>query len=351
MLYNTVMIIVVIAGGQGSRLWPLSKPNYPKHLLALTNESSLLQNTITRAEKLTKKIYIIPEASHVEEVKKQIPHYAKNILLEPARRGTANCIIFALAELKKVAEPNEVIVFLYADSHIGDETGFVHTMQAATKAASDLHKIVLVGVQPDYPATGFGYIKTGEELTSEYGQPVLKVEKFVEKPDEKTARQYLKSKQYLWNMGLFAGSIKTFEQTIAGTNKKLWEDYKNLNSKSGKAQQEYYLSLPNEAIDTALIEKVTDLAVVPGHFDWADIGSFRDLHEILKNGESNVTQGQVAQVDCQETLVVSNSKPIVTIGLQDMIVIESEEGILICPKDKSQLVKEGVEILHKTKTK
>lgn len=351
MLYNTVMIIVIIAGGQGSRLWPLSKPDYPKHLLALTNQNSLLQNTIVRAEKLTKKIYIVPEASHVDEVKKQLPKYANHILLEPGRRGTANCIIFALSELKKVAKNDEVIAFLHADSHIGDEAGFVKTMQAATQAAADLHKITLVGVQPDYPATGFGYIKTGEELTSEYGQPVLSVEKFVEKPDVKTARNYIKSKQYLWNMGLFAGSLQTFEQAMQATNAELWEHYQTLIQKSGKAKQSYYLGLPNEPIDTALIEKVKDLAVVPGHFDWADIGSFRDLHEILKNGETNVTRGKVAQIDCEETLVVAHNKPIVTIGLRDMVVIDSDEGILICPKDKSQLVKEGVEILHKTKTK
>lgn len=345
------MIIVIIAGGQGTRLWPLSKPDYPKHLLALTNKNSLLQNTIKRSEKLTKQIYIVPEESHVEEVKKQIPHYAQNIFLEPGRRGTAHCIIFALAELAKTAKPDEVVAFLHADSHIGDEDGFVRTVQAATQAAQDLNKITLVGVQPDYPATGFGYIKTGQELTSEYGQPVLEVERFVEKPDEKTARQYLKSKQYLWNMGLFAGTIKTFENSMKKTNPVLWRRYQELMKKTGSAKQKYYLSLPNEAIDTALIEKVPDLAVVPGHFDWADIGSFRDLHEILKNGESNVTKGQVAQLECTETLVVGHSKPIVTIGLENMIVIESDEGILICPKDKSQRVKEGLEILHKTKAK
>lgn len=337
------MIIVVIAGGQGTRLWPLSKPDYPKHLLALIDDNSLLQNTLERVEPLSKEIYIVPESSHVEEVKKQVPELKNNIILEPGRRGTANCILFALAQLKKTAPKDEVIAFLHADSHITDKHAFAETVEAAGKAAADLNKIVLVGVQPDYPATGFGYIKTGKEIASEYGQPVLAVEKFVEKPNEKTAREYLKSKQYLWNLGLFAGTIASFEREMKAVNSELYERYKALGEKTGQEQADYYLSLPNEAIDTALIEKILDLAVVPGHFDWADIGSFRDLHEILRNGESNVHKGQVYDIGSKDSLVIAGNKPIVTIGLDNMIVVDTDEGILICPKDKCQLVKEGVE--------
>lgn len=337
------MIIVVIAGGQGTRLWPLSKSDYPKHLLNLIDDNSLLQNTISRIESLASEIYVVPESSHVDEVKKQLPDLADKIILEPARRGTAHCIIYALAELKKLHKPDEVVVFLHADHHIGDISAFQETVEAAARSAADLQRITLIGVAPDYPATGFGYIKTGKEIASEYGQPVLAVEKFVEKPNEKTAREYLKSKQYLWNLGLFAGTIDSFENEMKAVNSKLYERYTTLIEKSGQVQADYYLSLPNEAIDTALIEKIPDLAVVPGHFDWADIGSFRDLHEILRNGNSNVHKGQVYDIDSKDSLVIANNKPIVTIGLDNMIVVDTDQGILICPKDKCQLVKEGVE--------
>ena len=208
------MIIVVIAGGQGTRLWPLSKSDYPKHLLSLIDENSLLQNTIRRIGTLANEIYIVPESSHVDEVKKQLPDLAGKIILEPARRGTAHCIIYALAELKKLHKPDEVVVFLHADHHIGDISAFQETVEAAARSAADLQRITLIGVAPDYPATGFGYIKTGKEVANELGMPVLSVENFVEKPDEKTARNYLKSKQYLWNLGLFAGTIETFEREI-----------------------------------------------------------------------------------------------------------------------------------------
>ncbi len=338
------MTIVIIAGGQGTRLWPLSRPDQPKHLLSLINEDSLLQNTISRVESITNSIYIVPEASHVEDVKKQLPKYKNSIITEPTRKGTAHCILFALAELKNKIKPDEVIVFLHADHHIGDIDSFKETVEATVKASKEMNKITLIGVAPDYPATGFGYIKTGKEIINEDGLPVLSVEKFVEKPDAKTARTYFKSKKYLWNLGLFAGSINTFETEIKKSNKDLWKRYNQLFKKDAIAE---YMKFPNEAIDTALIEKVKGLIVVPGHFDWADVGSFKDLYEILRNGDSNVHKGKVYDIDSKESLVIADKKPIITIGLDNLVVIDTPEGILVCPKDKCQLVKDGVEKLNK----
>lgn len=336
------MTIVIIAGGQGTRLWPLSRPDQPKHLLSLINEDSLLQNTISRVEGLTKSIYIVPEASHANDVKDQLPKYKNSVIVEPTRRGTAHCIIFALAKLKKIIPKDEVIVFLHADHHIGDIESFKETVEAAVKASEETSKITLIGVAPDYPATGFGYIKTGKEVTNEDGLPVLSVEKFVEKPDTKTARMYFKSKKYLWNLGLFAGSIETFETEIKKSNKALWKRYEQLQHKD---YLKHYLEFPNKPIDTELIEKVKELIVIPGHFDWADVGSFKDLYEILRNGESNVHKGNVYDIDSKESLVIADKKPIITIGLDNLIVIDTPEGILVCPKDKCQLVKDGVEKL------
>ena len=340
------MTIVIIAGGQGTRLWPLSRAEQPKHLLSLVNEDSLLQNTISRVESLTDSIFIVPEASHVDDVKKQLPKYKNNIIVEPTRKGTAHCILFALAELKNKISKDEVIVFLHADHHIGDIDSFKETVEATVKASKELNKITLIGVAPDYPATGFGYIKTGKEVANEDGLPIMSVEKFVEKPDEKTARSYFKSKKYLWNLGLFAGSINTFEAEIKKSNKSLWKRYNQLFEKDAL---ESYMNFPNEPIDTALIEKVKDLIVVPGHFDWADIGSFKDLYEILRNGDSNVHKGDVYDIDSKESLVIADKKPIITIGLDNLIVVDTPEGILVCPKDKCQLVKDGVEKLNSKK--
>lgn len=339
------MIIVVIAGGEGSRLWPLSTPSHPKHLLSLVDDKSLLQNTILRIKDTAKDIYIMPELSHVQEVKKQLPEFADNIILEPARRGTAHCILYALAHLKNKIPSDEVVVFLHADHHIQDNKAFVETIVATSDVAKQLSKLALIGISPSYPATGFGYIKIGNKLMEKSSLPVYEVDKFVEKPNESTAQKYLKSKNYLWNLGLFAATIGTFEKEIRENNTDLWSRYEALLNSDADAK---YLDFPNEAIDTALIEKVPDLVVLPGKFDWADIGSFADLYKILDNGKNNVHKGNIHGIDSKNNLVIANNKPIITIGIEDMIVVDSDEGILICPKDKCQLVKEGVKKLKES---
>ncbi|MBI2798429.1 mannose-1-phosphate guanylyltransferase [Candidatus Saccharibacteria bacterium] len=345
------MIIVIFAGGQGTRLWPLSQPNYPKHLLNLVDNNSLIQNTYKRASTLTKDIYIVTEKSHANEIKKQLPTLpASHILIEPGRRGTASCILLALSQLSKKHNPNEVIIFLHADHHITDNKSFKESVKAAVLASQELQKIALIGLQPDYPSTGFGYIKLGKEAVSEHGRPAYFVEKFVEKPDLPTAKKYVKSKQYLWNLGLFAAPIEVFLSSFKYFAPNLYRIYGSLAGQKSKATlHKLYLGLANEAIDTALIEKLDKPLVVPGTFDWTDIGSFNDLHELLKNGGSNVVRGQVCQKDCSDSLVIAGDKPIMALGLDEMVVIDSPHGVLVCPKSKSQLVKEGVELLNDLK--
>ncbi len=332
------MIIVVIAGGEGSRMWPLSTPYHPKHLLRLIDDKSLLQNTILRVRDVAKDIYIMPESSHVDEVVNQLPRYSKNIILEPARRGTAHCILYALAYLKDKIPNNEVVVFLHADHHIQNNKAFIETIIAASDVAKRLSKLALIGISPNYPATGFGYIKIGNRLMGIDSLSVYEVDKFVEKPDKLTAQKYLESKKYLWNLGLFAATIDTFENEIKSNNIELWNRYEALLHNDADTK---YLDFPNEAIDTALIEKIPNLVVIPGKFDWADLGSFGDLYKILNTGKGNVHKGNVYDIDSKNNLVIAGDKPIVTIGIEDMIVIDSDEGILVCPIDNCQLVKEG----------
>ncbi len=336
------MIIVVIAGGEGSRLWPLSTSDNPKHLLKLVDDNSLLQNTILRVKDTAKDIYIMPEQSHVEKVIKQLPEYSENIILEPSRRGTAHCIIYALAHLKHKIDSDEVVVFLHADHHIQNKKSFIDTIEIAGSVSKDMGRLALIGISPTYPATGFGYIKLGEKVDKIDNLDIYEVDRFVEKPDQPTADKYYESKQYLWNLGLFAATIDTFENEIKNNNTELWDRYSALLQTDADAK---YLEFPNEPIDTALIEKIDDLVVVPGKFDWADIGSFADLYTILNSGEPNVHKGNVYDIDSKNSLVIAGDKPIVTIGLDDMIIIDSDEGILICPKEKCQLVKEGVKKL------
>lgn len=209
------MIVVIIAGGSGTRLWPLSMPDYPKHLLTINGDKrSLLQHTFDRAKQLTDKIYIVTDNSHIHHVKDQIPELPDEaFIIEPARRGTANCIIAALAYISKKHNNDEVIASFHADHYIRDNAGFTHSFKVAEQASSQSRRIVLVGVEPDHPATGFGYIEKGEIFDEEHF--VYSVKSFKEKPAFEIAKQYFDSGNYLWNGGYFVGSINTFKQKNA----------------------------------------------------------------------------------------------------------------------------------------
>jgi mannose-1-phosphate guanylyltransferase/mannose-6-phosphate isomerase len=337
------MIIVIIAGGSGTRLWPLSTPSYPKHLLKVNGgELSLLQNTYQRAKKLTDKIYIVSEEGHIEHVKAQLPELNdENFIIEPARRGTANCIIAALVQIAKSNDPDEVIASIHADHYIRDVAGFVHTLKTSEEAAKQYQRMVLIGVEPTYPASGFGYIQKSDIIDE--GKFVFNVDGFKEKPDHDTALEYLKSGNYLWNCGYFVGSVNIFKKAMSGFANNLLDNYERLANTVNKEEfDEVYLSLQSDSIDYALIEKVSDLLVVPATFDWLDLGSYSDMHKAVggdKNG--NYVKGRV-EVDEVENSFIQNheAKPLAVIGLDNVVVINSPEGIIVARKDLSQKVGE-----------
>jgi mannose-1-phosphate guanylyltransferase len=333
------MIIVIIAGGSGTRLWPLSQPNYPKHLLKLTGDRSLLQNTYDRSRQLTDTIYIVPEISHSEDVHQQLPDLPKDhILTEPGRRGTASCIVLALATIA-VKYPNETVAFIHADHHITDTAGFVRTVEAAALASVEAEMITLIGLRPTYPATGFGYIKVGAQVQEIDSLPVHKIDRFEEKPEYSRAKQYQESGNYLWNLGLFVAPVEVFLKTMKAVAPDLADAYRRLKAAQGAARQKVYLELPSQAIDYALMEKAKELQVIPGSFDWADIGSFLDLHKILQTKQhSNSLQGEVYQVDCTDSMIHGSTRPIIAVGLEGVVVIDTPEGLLVCAKDQSQKV-------------
>ena len=334
------MIIVIIAGGSGTRLWPLSTPGYPKHLLKVGNdEKSLLQNTYDRAKKVSDDIYVVSEASHIQHVKDQLNELPdEHFIVEPARRGTANCILTALVQISKTHDADEPVAFIHADHYIRDIAGFQHSFRVANKMAKEHGKIVLIGVEPDHPATGFGYIQKDGLIDEELY--VHRVDSFKEKPDFETAKTYLASGEYLWNCGYFVGSIDTFKAKMHDYAPDLLENYNKLESASDIEYEEAYLALTNDAIDYALIEKVQDLLVVPAGFDWMDLGSFADISKVVSGGEDgNYTQGYVEIEETDNTYVENQEdKPVAVIGLDNCVVINTPHGILVARKDLSQKV-------------
>jgi mannose-1-phosphate guanylyltransferase len=334
------MIIVIIAGGSGTRLWPLSTHDYPKHLLSLVDDKSLLQNTVNRVMQITHqdKILVIPEISHLQHVYSQLKQLDNNnIIPEPGRRGTASCFLLALSEIKKRGLGDEPILFLWADHMIRNGDAFTSTMLRAGEIAYTEKKLVFIGVSPTYPSTGFGYMERDGKLKG--WRDAFNLMSFKEKPDKKTAEQYIASGKYLWNTGYLVGTLATFEREMAEHAKRLWKDYELLCK--AKKHDKVYLEFENESIDTALSEKITDGIVVPGSFDWTDIGSFRDLHSIsAKDDNGNLVMGENVELDHITNSYIRNETDtaLAIIGLDNVVVVQTPRGVLVTNKNYAQNV-------------
>ena len=344
------MITVIIAGGSGTRLWPLSTPECPKHLLKVNgHKHSLVQNTYERVKNISSKVYVITEISHAHLVKEQLPDLAEEqFIIEPARRGTASCIVGGLAYIASKVDNDEPIAFVAADHFIRDKEGFAYSFKIAEDISLAKNRIVLVGVEPDYPATGFGYIEKGDIFDED--RLVYDVKAFKEKPDYEVAQKYTQSGKYLWNCGYFVGSINTFLDKMKQVAPELDANYQKLReAKDIEEANKYYLKFDNQAIDYALIEKVKDLLVVPASFDWMDLGSFADLHKALESDASgNHQHGDVETVDVQNSFIQNyGNVPVAVIGLDNVAVINTKNGILVTRKDLSQSVGDVAKKIHK----
>jgi mannose-1-phosphate guanylyltransferase len=337
------MIAVIIAGGSGTRLWPLSTPDYPKHLLKINGDSnSLLQNTYRRAKEvagLTGAVYVISEVSHIHHVKEQLSELPdENFIVEPARRGTANCIIAALKQIAGKHDDDEPIAFMAADHYVRDIAGFVQSFKIAGDTAEKQGRIVLVGVEPDYPATGFGYIQKDGVL--ENGALVYNVHSFKEKPDYETAKEYLRSGNYLWNCSYFIASLNTFKKVMQAHAPELFANFQKLEQATEENYKDTYLSFEDISIDYALIEKVPDLLVIPASFDWMDLGSFADMYKAVEHdGKGNHALGNVELEEVENSFVLNQEdKPVAVIGLDNVVVVNTPAGVLVARRDLSQKV-------------
>lgn len=337
------MIVVIIAGGSGTRLWPLSTSEYPKQLLKLTNEYSMVQNTYERAKQISKDIYVIPDASHAHHIKEQLNELAEeNFIVEPGRRGTANCIVAALAHVGKRHGADEPIAFIHSDHHIRDIQGFTRSFVTAAEVSSSKQAITLIGIEPTFPSTGFGYIERDGEIDEYRG--VYKVESFKEKPDFETAQKYMISGRYLWNCGYFVGSLNTFLNEMEQYSPELRVNYDELTKITDENSAEYketYLGFESEVIEIALIEKSKSIIVIPASFDWMDVGNFKDLHEANESDESgNYVYGEgIYGVEVENTYIRNEeTKPIAVIGLDNIVVVNTKDGILVARKDLSYKV-------------
>jgi mannose-1-phosphate guanylyltransferase len=343
--------VVILAGGSGTRLWPRSRERLPKHLLALHGTQSLLQVTFERVRRLTPNVYVVTERSQVESIRQQLPGLpADHYIVEPARRGTASALGLAAIVIEE-RDPHATMLSVHADHYLGhDEEAYLRTLEAEADCAEKEGALVTVGLKPPYASTAFGYIQVGERIGGDDATPVFRVKRFVEKPDLKAAEGFIATASYLWNLGLFSWLVDVLFRELAAYAPPLVAGLEDVRRARGAGQlveaDRAYRALPTEAIDYAVMERTKNLLVVGAAFEWHDLGSWADLHDILKQDSAgNFVEGDSVLIDSHNCMIHSPGKLVAAVGLDDMVVIETDDAILICPKARSQDVKLIVERL------
>ncbi len=345
-----------MSGGSGSRLWPQSRSLYPKQFLPLVNEQTMLQNTLSRLDGLdsVSDPLVIANEEHrflVAEQIRQMGRQTSAIILEPVGKNTAPAVALAALKAQTLSEEKDPLLLVLAADHvIQNVQAFHQAIEAALPAASD-GKLVTFGIVPTHPETGYGYIKASKTLTGNSEQ-VSPVDNFVEKPDLETAQDYLASGDYYWNSGMFLFKASRYLEELNKYRPDILQACeKAMAAESAdldfvRLDEAAFHACPDESIDYAVMEKTTDSVVVPLDAGWSDVGSWSSLADICEKDESgNACQGDVLLHDTRNTYVRSEKKLIATVGVDDLVITESDDAILVAHKNRVQDVKKIVERL------
>lgn len=340
---------VIMAGGSGTRFWPLSRSHRPKQFLALTGKRSMIAETLERFAALApvKQTFVVCGQKHAPAVAKALPKLPKaNVLVEPMARNTAPAIALATAVVAH-QDPKGLVLVSPSDQHVADVPAFEAAMREAMRVAQT-GAIVTLGIRPTRPETGYGYIRTGPALSGTAKQ----VAAFVEKPDRATAEKYLVSGDYLWNAGLFVFRadvmLEAFAKHMPELSQALDAYRKALGtSKAAAVLKKVFPTMPATSIDYGVAEKASNIAVVPADCGWSDVGSFNALPEVRPlDPAGNVVSGKLpVVVDSEGCVVLGGERPLAVVGMRDVVVVDAGDAVLVLPKEKSQDVRKVVEAL------
>ena len=345
---------LIMAGGKGERFWPRSRVSLPKQFLSLTDDGkTMIQLTVERISPLVniEDVYIATNKNYKELVKQQLPGIPEeNILCEPVGRNTAPCIGLGAAHVAKKYDDATMIV-LASDHLIKNNEIFTETFTQACEVAEKGENLVTIGITPNYPETGYGYIKY-DQNTKEGS--AYAVEKFVEKPVLEVAKEYLADGHYLWNSGMFVWKVSTILNNFKKLLPESYAALMKIKESVGTADEEAvlnkeFMNLEAESVDYAIMEKADNIYIIPGNFGWDDIGSWLAVGRIKKTDDvNNVVNGNVVTVNTKNCVIEGADKLIATVGLRDMVVVDTKDATLISTKENAGEIKKVLAKLRET---
>ncbi|NQV18121.1 MAG: mannose-1-phosphate guanylyltransferase [Armatimonadetes bacterium] len=346
------MIALIMAGGVGTRFWPLSRESNPKQFLKIVSDKSMIQMTV---ERLLNKIeiediFIVTAKSQVELIRKHIPELPEeNIIIEPFGMNTAPCIALSALYLSRKYDKKETMIVLPADHLIKDEKAFLQSLDIARKSAEDEY-LVTFGIKPDYPTTGYGYVESEQEISKN----VFSVKQFKEKPDIKTAESFLKAGNFFWNSGMFMWKIETI---LKAFQNHLPEVASLLNRISIKWDEkgtcadisDQYTQMPKLPIDIGIMEKAEKRVIIPVDYGWNDVGSWKALYDVSQKDENKNVMNCESEIIESRNNYVNSDKFVALIGVENLIIVDTKDALLISRKADSEQVKEIVNKLKDDK--
>lgn len=339
--------VLIMAGGRGTRFWPMSTNERPKQFLNLIDDKTMIQKTVDRLGPLVDldHIFICTGKQYVPLVKEQLPELPeRNIIIEPIGRNTAPCILLSTLYINQIYQDSHIVV-LPSDHMINDEFEFLNILSTGDAFLNDKKEsIITIGITPNRPETGYGYINYDEEITSLNNHKIMNVNRFVEKPNLIKAQEYLDDGHYLWNAGMFMFDAKS----IINEFKCYYSSYDLLVSLPAISDEDYYIQLENNygkceaiSIDYAIMEKSNHICVIPSDFGWDDIGSWKSLERYIPSDDSgNVIRGNVRLLESANNIIYGNNKEIILLDIDDIFCIDTGEKIVVGKKDSLSKVHE-----------
>ena len=339
--------IFIMAGGSGERFWPASRTATPKHLLRLLGEQTLLEQTVRRFEGIVPwdRIFVLTNAAQMDATRQAVPFLpADNIVAEPAKRDTAPAAALATA-IAKARDPEAIAALFPADATIHDTEAFQRQLVDAAAFVARGDAILTFAIPPAFPSTGFGYLRLGLEVDKPAGSGICHVEKFVEKPNAERAKEFFSAGNFGWNAGMFLWKVQTFLEECAKQQPEL-EAFINGFPVDGQpdAVTEYlarvFPELPKVSVDYAIMENARSVVAAKAEFDWDDVGSWTALPKHLgQNAQKNTFQGSIVEVGAENNIVVAQTRTVALCGVKDLVVVETEDAILVCHRDSVEHIK------------